>query len=85
MKIQKGTKVTYLGKSGSWVKIKYNSKTGYVHKDYIGHNDINGSSFFILPKNKYGYFKLVKFKKRSINKIFSYKEVIKRNESYFSI
>ena len=34
-KIEKGETVTYLGTSGSWVKIKYNSKTGYVYKDYI--------------------------------------------------
>lgn len=34
-KIQKGEKVTYLGSSGSWRKIKYDSKVGYVHRDYI--------------------------------------------------
>ncbi|MEW9080693.1 SH3 domain-containing protein, partial [Terrisporobacter glycolicus] len=34
-KIEKGKTVTYLGSNGSWRKIKYNSKTGYVHKDYI--------------------------------------------------
>ena len=34
-KIEKGKTVTYLGKSGSWMKIKYNSKTGYIHKNYI--------------------------------------------------
>ena len=44
MKIQKGTKVTYLGKSGSWVKIKYNSKTGYVHKDYISSSSASTST-----------------------------------------
>ena len=44
MKIQQGTKVTYLGKSGSWVKIKYNSKTGYVHKDYISSSSASTST-----------------------------------------
>ncbi len=34
-KIEKGETVTYLSTSGSWKKIKYNSKTGYVHEDYI--------------------------------------------------
>ena len=34
-KIQKGETVTYLGSKGSWRQIKYNSKTGYIHKDYI--------------------------------------------------
>ena len=34
-KIEKGEKVTYLGSNGGWRKIKYNSKTGYVYKDYI--------------------------------------------------
>ena len=34
-KIEKGEKVTYLGSNGGWRKIKYNSKIGYVYKDYI--------------------------------------------------
>ncbi len=33
--LSQGTKVTYLGSSGNWAKIRYNSKTGYVHKNYI--------------------------------------------------
>lgn len=34
-KIEEGQIVTYLGSNGSWIKIKYNSKTGYVHENYI--------------------------------------------------
>ena len=34
-KIEKGETVTYLGASGGWIKVKYNSKTGYVYKNYI--------------------------------------------------
>ena len=32
----KGDKVEYLGESGSWVKVKYSNKTGYVYGDYVG-------------------------------------------------
>ena len=32
----KGDKVEYLGTSGSWVKVKYNNKTGYVYGSYVG-------------------------------------------------
>ena len=35
-KLHKGYKVEYIGKSGSWVNIRYNGKTGYVHGDYVG-------------------------------------------------
>lgn len=31
----------------------------YVHKGVVSHNDINGSSFYELPKTDYGYFKIV--------------------------
>ena len=34
-KIEKGETVTYLGSNGGWRKVKYNSKVGYVYKDYI--------------------------------------------------
>ncbi|WP_343346773.1 C40 family peptidase [Terrisporobacter petrolearius] len=43
-KIEKGKTVTYLGSNGSWRKIKYNSKTGYVHKDYISNGTSASSS-----------------------------------------
>ena len=32
----KGDKVEYLGTSGSWAKVKYNNKTGYVYGYYVG-------------------------------------------------
>ena len=32
----KGDKVEYLRTSGSWVKVKYNNKTGYVYGSYVG-------------------------------------------------
>lgn len=33
--IGKGEKVTYLETNGSWIKAVHNSKTGYIHKDYV--------------------------------------------------
>lgn len=41
-KLYKGYKLTYLGKSGKWVKVKYNGTTGYVHNNYV--NGVSGSS-----------------------------------------
>ncbi|WP_455538754.1 C40 family peptidase [Terrisporobacter sp.] len=41
--IPKGSKVTYLSSSGKWVKVKYNSKTGYVHKNYISSSSVSTS------------------------------------------
>lgn len=35
-KFNKGDKVEYLGESGSWIKVKYSSKTGYVYGNYVG-------------------------------------------------
>ena len=43
-KIEKSKKVTYLGSSGNWIKIKYNSKTGYIYKDYISKATTSTSS-----------------------------------------
>ena len=34
-KLYKGYKLTYLGRSGNWIKVKYNGTTGYVYKDYV--------------------------------------------------
>ena len=48
-KIEKGETVTYLGTSGNWVKIKHNSKTGYIHEDYIS----GGSSTTAYTGTKY--------------------------------
>lgn len=41
-KLQKGYKLTYLGKSGKWVKVKYSGKTGYVYNTYV--SGVKGSS-----------------------------------------
>ena len=35
MTIPKGKQVTYISKSGSWFKVKYGSKTGYVSSTYL--------------------------------------------------
>ncbi|WP_434797186.1 SH3 domain-containing protein [Terrisporobacter vanillatitrophus] len=35
-KFNKGDKVEYLGESGSWIKVKYSDKTGYVYGQYVG-------------------------------------------------
>ena len=35
MTIPKGKQVTYISKSGSWFKVKYGSKTGYVSSAYL--------------------------------------------------
>ena len=35
-KFNKGDKVEYLGESGSWIKVKYSEKTGYVYEEYVG-------------------------------------------------
>jgi len=33
--IPKGKQVTYISKSGSWFKVKYGTKTGYVSSSYL--------------------------------------------------
>ena len=33
--LMKGQKVEYISTSGSWLKVKYNGVTGYVHGDYV--------------------------------------------------
>ena len=33
--IDKGEKVTYLETNGNWIKAVHNSKTGYIHKNYV--------------------------------------------------
>ena len=42
--LRKGKKVTILGTSGSWYKIKYNGKTGYAAKKYIKVSSSDASS-----------------------------------------
>ena len=34
-KASNGAKLTIIGESGGWYRIKYNNITGYVSKDYI--------------------------------------------------
>ncbi|MGL4913170.1 MAG: SH3 domain-containing protein [Romboutsia sp.] len=41
-KLNKGNKVEYIGKNGSWVNVKYNGQVGYVHGDYVSSS--NGST-----------------------------------------
>ena len=33
--LMNGQKVEYISTSGSWLKVKYNGVTGYVHGDYV--------------------------------------------------
>jgi uncharacterized repeat protein (TIGR02543 family) len=33
--VKKGKTVQYLGKKGSWYKVKYGKKTGYIYKKYV--------------------------------------------------
>ena len=40
-KFNKGDKVEYLGESGSWIKVKYSDKTGYVYEEYVGEDTSN--------------------------------------------
>lgn len=37
-KLEPGTKVEYISTSGSWYKIKYNNRTGYIHSKYASVN-----------------------------------------------
>lgn len=42
--LDKGDKVTYLGKSGKWYKVEYNGKTAYVTSQYLKLSAAAGSS-----------------------------------------
>lgn len=60
-KLYKGYKLTYLGKSGKWVKVKYSGKTGYVHQNYVSstasnknESNYNKSSIVSFAKTKLG-------------------------------
>ena len=63
-KLHKGYKLTYLGKSGRWVKVKYKGKTGYVYDSYVSsvkgsgsnknESDTNKSSVVSYAKTKLG-------------------------------
>ena len=37
-KLYNGARVTIIGRSGEWLKIRYNGRTAYVHSDYVGVN-----------------------------------------------
>lgn len=43
-KIQAGTKVSYLSKTGSWSKITYSGKTGYVCSSYLSGGESTSTS-----------------------------------------
>ncbi|MGO0881880.1 C40 family peptidase [Clostridioides difficile] len=43
-KFYKGDRVEYIGKDGSWVKVKYNGNTGYVHENYVSINSLGNSN-----------------------------------------
>ena len=43
-KLHKGYKLTYLGKSGRWVKVKYKGKSGYVYDSYVSSVKGSGSN-----------------------------------------
>lgn len=60
-KLYKGSKLTYLGKSGKWVKVKYSGTTGYVHQNYVSsttsnknETNYNKSSIVSFAKTKLG-------------------------------
>ncbi|WP_455544234.1 SH3 domain-containing protein, partial [Intestinibacter sp.] len=41
--IPKGSSIEVISTSGSWVNAKYNSKTGYIHKDYVASSSSSNS------------------------------------------
>ena len=42
--LMNGQKVEYISTSGSWLKVKYNGVTGYVHGDYLTKSTSTGIS-----------------------------------------
>ena len=42
--LEKGTKVNYIGESGNWTKVEYNSKTGYISSTYLTKQDSTPST-----------------------------------------
>lgn len=60
-KLYKGSKLTYVGKSGKWVKVKYAGSTGYVYQSYVSstssnsnESNSNNSSIVSFAKTKLG-------------------------------
>ena len=51
--IPKGKQVSYVSKSGSWTKVKYGSKTGYVSSKYLKSTNIAANSAVKAPAVKY--------------------------------
>ena len=51
-KIEEGETVTYLGSNGGWRKVKYNSKVGYVYKNYISEGTTSTTSVKYVKCNK---------------------------------
>ena len=51
--LDKGTKVDYISQSGSWTKVEYNSKTGYIHSDYLkkGESTSTTATKYVTPSN----------------------------------
>ena len=51
--IPKGKQVSYVSKSGSWTKVKYGSKTGYVSSKYLKSTNSAAKSAVKAPAVKY--------------------------------
>lgn len=49
LQIPKNAKVSYISKSGIWYKVKYGTKTGYVHSDYLVKIGAVTSSIYPAP------------------------------------
>ena len=50
--LDKGTKVDYILQSGSWTKVEYNSKIGYIHSDYLKKGESTSTTTkYVTPSN----------------------------------
>ena len=49
LQIPKNGKVSYISKSGIWYKVKYGTKTGYVHSDYLAKIEATAPSKYPAP------------------------------------
>ena len=61
-KVYKNDKVDIIGQTGSWYKINYKGKTGYVSKDYVakGTTKIQPKAQQKAKKNLYDYYGAIK-------------------------
>lgn len=67
--------VVVLGKTGSWYRVNYNTKTGYMHENYLdyfiredaelGYGNVNGSDVRLRSGPSTGYTTLTKLAKSS--------------------